>query len=77
MRTKKNRTTNNNTKKCRPSQQALKIYCKEHANTFNRFEEEYEKTFDMSLEKHHQNIEKELIKLFKTPFYSHRISSTR
>jgi putative endopeptidase len=68
MRTKKNRTTNNQTKKCRPSQKELKLYCKEHANTFNRFEEEYEKKFKMSLEKHHQNVEQELIKLFKTPF---------
>jgi predicted metalloendopeptidase len=68
MRTKKNRTTNNNTKKCRPSQKDLKIYCKEHANTFNQFEEEYEKNFKVSLEKHEQSVEQELIKLFKTPF---------
>ena len=68
MKTKKNRTTINNTRKCRPSQKELKLYCKEHANTFNRFEEEYEKDFKTGLEKHHQNVGKELIKLFKTPF---------
>ena len=68
MRTKKNRSTNNQTKKCRPSQKELKVYCQEHANTFNQFEEEYEKNFKVSIEKHHQNVEQELIKLFKTPF---------
>ncbi len=68
MRTKKSRITNNTTKKCRPSQNELKVYCKEHANTFNRFEEEYEKQFNMSLEKNYQNVERDLIKLFNTPF---------
>jgi putative endopeptidase len=68
MRTKKKKATNNITKKCRPSQKELKVYCKEYANTFNSFEEKYEKDFKMSLVKHHQNVEKELIKLFKTPF---------
>ena len=68
MRTKKHKMTNNNTKKCRPSQKELKVYCHEHANTFNQFEKEYEKTFNESLKKHHQDVEKELIQLFKTPF---------
>lgn len=65
MRTKKHKVVNNKTKKCRPSQQELKVYCKEHANTFNQFEKEYEKKFK---KKHEQNVERELIKLFKTPF---------
>lgn len=68
MRTKRKRLTNNVTKKCRPTQTELKHYCKEHANTFNQFEEEYEKKFETNLEKHEENIEKELIKMFKTPF---------
>jgi putative endopeptidase len=68
MKTKKNKITNNYTKKCRPSQKDLKVYCRDHANTYNRFEEEYEKNLKVSLEKHHQNVETELIKLFKTPF---------
>jgi putative endopeptidase len=68
MRTKKHKLFNNNTKKRKPTQKELNIYCREHANTFNRFEDKYEKTFKESLNKHHENIEKELIKLFKTPF---------
>ena len=66
MKTKKNRSAHNITKKCRPRQNELKILCREHANTFNQFEETYEKGFKESLTKHHQNIERELIKLFKT-----------
>jgi putative endopeptidase len=42
--------------------------CKTHANTFNQFEEQYEKQFKVSLEKHHKTVEQELIKMFKTPF---------
>ena len=71
MRTKKNNRNinsknNNNTKKCMPSQTQLKHYCKDHANTFNRFEEEYEKKINSA--KYNENIEKSLIKLFNTPF---------
>lgn len=68
MKTKKNRKVNNVTKKCRPSQKQLTTYCRKHANTFNQFEEKYEKTFKNNLVTHQQNIEKELIKMFKTPF---------
>ena len=68
MRTKKNisHNVNNHTKKCIPSQKQLKHFCKEHANTFNRFEEEYEKKINAT--KYGENIEKSLIKLFNTPF---------
>jgi nitrate/nitrite-specific signal transduction histidine kinase len=69
MKTKKNinRNVNNkNTRKCIPSQIQLKHYCKEHANTFNRFEEEFEKKINST--KYGENIEKSLIKLFNTPF---------
>ena len=68
MKTKKHKPSLNRTQKCRPSQKALKVYCKTHANTFNQFEEEYEKEFNVSLEKHHKSVEQELIKMFKTPF---------
>ena len=68
MRTKKNKIFNNKTKKCKPSQNQLTTLCKTHANTFSQFEKEYEKTFDKTFEKHYQNVEKELITLFKTPF---------
>jgi putative endopeptidase len=65
MKTRKIKTYNNNTKKCIPSQKQLTHFCKQHANTFNSFEEEYEKKFS---DRKDQNIEKSLIKLFKTPF---------
>jgi putative endopeptidase len=68
MKTKKNKQPSNPTKKCRPSQKAMQEICKTHANTFNQFEEQYEKLFKVSLEKHHKTVEQELIKMFKTPF---------
>ena len=68
MKTKKHKQMSNRTQKYRPSQKALKVICKTHANTFNQFEEEYEKEFNVSLEKHHKSVEQELIKMFKTPF---------
>ena len=72
MTTRKNKNTLNVTKKCynavRPNQKQLKVYCREHANTFNQFEKDYEEKFKDNLTKHHENAEKELIKLFKTPF---------
>ena len=68
MKTLRTKQKNNGTRKCRPSQKELKVYCREHANTFNQFEEEYEKDFKSSLKQEDANIEKQLIKLFKTPF---------
>ena len=68
MKTKKHKIIQNSTKKCRPSQSELKKYCRQHANVFNRFEEEYEKDFKDNLKKHFKDTEKELVKLFKTPF---------
>ena len=68
MRTKRTKTVNRQTKKYRPTQQDLKVYCRTHANTFNRFEEDYEKTLKTDLKQHEKNVEKELIKMFKTPF---------
>ena len=68
MPTIKSKHKINKTKKCRPSRKQLSIYCREHANTFNKFEEDFEKTFKESLKKEDSNIEKELVTLFKTPF---------
>jgi hypothetical protein len=68
MNTKKNKKVTRQTKKYRPTQQDLKVYCRTHANTFNRFEEDYEKTLKTDLKQHEKNVEKELIKMFKTPF---------
>lgn len=68
MSTRKNKTNLNVTKKCRPNQKQLKVYCREYANTFNQFEKDYEEKLKDNLTKHHESGEKELIKLFKTPF---------
>jgi putative endopeptidase len=68
MNTRKLKTNTNKTKKCRPKQKELQLLCQEHANTFNQFEEEYEKLFKDKLDKHDKDTERDLIKLFKTPF---------
>jgi putative endopeptidase len=68
MKTKKQKP-----KKTRMKQQTKKHYNKQlcaktHANNFGQFEKEYELSFSKNLKGHHKNMEKELIKLFKTPF---------
>ena len=68
MNTRKNKKKSNVTKKCKPSQKELKLYCQEHANVFNQFEKEYEEKFKETLKKHDEGTEEQLIKLFKTPF---------
>jgi predicted metalloendopeptidase len=76
MKTKSNKTIKNRTKKClqlskknhKLNKNELKHYCQQHANSFNRFEEEYEKEFKHSLKNEDTNIEKRLVKIFKTPF---------
>lgn len=69
MKTSKSKIAKNKvTKKCRPSQKELQVYCREHANTFNQFEKDYEASIKGNVLKHHENMERELIKLFKTPF---------
>ena len=39
-----------------------------HHNSFEAFEQQYEQKFKNNLTKHHNNVERELIKMFKTPF---------
>jgi len=74
MTTRKIKRVTNRTKKyrqsrvCMPSQKQLTKYCREHANTFNQFEEDFEKTFKTTLKEEDQKSEKQLVKLFKTPF---------
>lgn len=72
MKTKKlkhsiNKTLKNR-KKCFSNSNAVANYCKQHANSFNRFEDEYEETLKKNPDKYNKNVEKELITLFKTPF---------
>jgi putative endopeptidase len=64
----KNKNTNTMTKKCRPSQKQLQIMCRDSANTFNQFEDEFEKNFKKGLKQENANIERELVKMFKIPF---------
>jgi predicted metalloendopeptidase len=68
MPTKKQKVTQNKTKKCKLSKNQLKLYCQEHANSFNQFEKDYEEHFKESLKKEDVNIERKLVKMFKTPF---------
>jgi len=66
MKTRKNVQQHyNKTKKCKPSPKQLELYCKQHANTFKSFEEEYDKKYTDKMD---EDVEKSLIKLFKTPF---------
>jgi putative endopeptidase len=74
MSTRKRKSTSHTyTKKCRPKQKDLEVYCRLHADTFNQFEVEYEKSFKTSIQQHHKSVGKELIKLFKTPFTPSKI----
>ena len=75
MRTRKHKTTRNKTKKCKPNKQTIKLLCQEHANTFNRFEDEYEKSHKKNFKEYDQNVEKTLIKMFNTPFTPSKIKA--
>jgi putative endopeptidase len=58
--------TNRTTRKISKKQQQL--ICKNAANTFKRFENEYEKSLKGNLKKINTKAEKEMIRLFKIPF---------
>uniref|UniRef100_A0A6C0KM10 Peptidase M13 C-terminal domain-containing protein n=1 Tax=viral metagenome TaxID=1070528 RepID=A0A6C0KM10_9ZZZZ len=76
MKTKTNKKIKNGTKKCLKrnkknhnlNKKQIQLYCQQHANTFNQFEKDYEKQFENSLKTEDTNIEKRLVKMFKTPF---------
>lgn len=69
MKTKKQKQIHNTSrKKHKEKQKNENKNCQTHPNTFNKFEETYEKQFRVSLDKHHRDVEDDLIKLFKTPF---------
>lgn len=57
----------NKTKKCKPTADELTILCRKSANTFNRFEEEYEKSIAGNVAKKTLDFEKKLIKFFNQP----------
>jgi putative endopeptidase len=58
----------NKTKKCKPTPDELNILCRKSANTFNRFEEEYEKSIKGNVAKKTLDFEKELINFFSEPY---------
>jgi predicted metalloendopeptidase len=68
LRNPKVKTRRLKTIKCKPTQSEMQLHCKNAANTFNQFEHAYEKEFGNSLVKGTNNVEKQLIKMFKTPF---------
>jgi len=71
MTTKRNKLINSKsrTKKCRPNQLELKQYCRESANTYNKFEKDLEQTLKKKgLWDPNFNVEAELVKMFKIPF---------
>jgi putative endopeptidase len=57
----------NRTRKCKPTADELTILCRKAANTFNRFEEEYEKSIAGNVAKKTLDFEKKLIKFFNQP----------
>uniref|UniRef100_A0A6C0I926 Peptidase M13 C-terminal domain-containing protein n=1 Tax=viral metagenome TaxID=1070528 RepID=A0A6C0I926_9ZZZZ len=68
MPTKKHKTVNNKTKKCQLSKSELQLVCKNNTHVLESFEKDFEKTFKSSLTTENANIEKSLVKMFKTPF---------
>jgi hypothetical protein len=69
--TKKNKANKNSkTKKCKPSDKQLQVYCsKSSDNTLKSFEKDLEKDLKAKgLWKDNFDVEEELIQVFKTPF---------
>ena len=78
IHTKKHaRLLRNVTKKCKLSKPELQLICKNENDTrrvFDSFESVFEKTFKHSLKTENANVERALIKLFKTPFAPSKIT---
>jgi putative endopeptidase len=66
MKTRRIKKKNNMTKKNVHSNKQLQTLCKTHSNSFNSFEKEYGKMNKPN--KPNYNVEKSLVKLFKTSF---------
>ena len=67
-KTKRTRAPTVTTKTRKMTKSEMQVICKKSANTFNRFEDEFEKTIKSNLSKYNTNIEKDLIRLFRKPF---------
>jgi hypothetical protein len=69
MPTKRNKSrANSKTKKCKMTKQQLELVCKNNTHVLESFEKDFEKTFKHNLKTENKNIERSLVKLFKTPF---------
>ena len=67
MKTKRH-TNSCHTKTRKMTKSEMQVVCKKSANTFNRFEDDFEKSIKYNLIKYNTNIEHDLIRLFKKPF---------
>jgi len=65
---KQNTKSKSKTKKCKMSKQELQLACKTNTHVLESFEKDFEKTFKHNLTTENANIEKNLVKMFKTPF---------
>ena len=69
MPTKRHKSrANSKTKKCKMTKQQLELACKNNTNVLQSFEKDFERTFKHNLKTENNNIERSLVKLFKTPF---------
>jgi putative endopeptidase len=68
LKNKKKDIKSKRSKKDKPNTKTNLLEIKDSANTFNQFEHKYELEFADRLKKGANNVEKHLIKLFKTPF---------
>ena len=73
--TKQNKTKQNKTKKHKIKQNKTKKCNQTSHLAFNSFEDEYEKSQIYNLKKANANIETSLVKLFKTPFTTSKITA--
>jgi len=78
-RSRHSRTSRRNiTKKCKSSslsKSELRLICKNGPNhVLESFEKDFEKTFKYNLKKENANVQKSLIKIFKTPFAPSKIT---
>ena len=65
---KHNKKSKSKTKKCKLSKQELQLVCTNTTHVLDSFEKDFEKRFKHSLRTENANIEKSLVKMFKTPF---------
>lgn len=74
-RSRHSRSSRSVTQKCKLSKPELRLICKNGTNhVLESFEQEFEKTFTHNLKKENANVQKSLIKIFKTPFAPSKIT---